>query len=231
MARKKYNSENPIAKKQNRTHNKAVRLLAKRAATLAAIMLCCIPKTVAKVETVEYEDGTTHVVNLDIKPNGNGSRVGPAHSEYIKLHNERKNYLREHYRTRTRSKTPWYMLTSGKCWNYKTQESLDSKDCYKRKLSEQGEFHNKYKIPKFSKEQYTLGVVRDTVKQWEKTNPMPQETIKGTKNAFYAQEYSKWIEERGKVWNTRLMKIEDRPKELLTPYLKQIGATHLLNAA
>lgn len=213
MARKKYNSENPIAKKENRTHHKAVHLLAKRAATLAAIALCCIPTCTAKLVEVEYEDGTTTMVNPDIKPNGNGRKVGPASSAYTEIRDARKKYLREHYRTRTRSKTPWYMLTSGKCWNYEAQlnkESLDSDTNRMCKLSEQGEFHNKYKIPKFTREQYIIGTVRDRVRQWEIQHPAPQKMIDGTKNAFYDQEHSQWIEERGTVWNKEVDKVQSR---------------------
>lgn len=184
--------------KNNRTHVKAVRLLAKRAATLKANLHCCIPTCINKPE---------------IDDSGNGSKVGPASSEYIALRDTRKKYLREHYRTRTRSKTPWYMLTSGKCWNYETQlnkESLGSNTNRVRKLSEQGEFHKKYKVPKFTQEQYVIGTVRDRMKQWEIKHPTPQKMIVGTKNAFYDQEHSQWIEDRSTVWNKEIDKIQSR---------------------
>lgn len=190
--------------KNNRTHVKAVRLLAKRAATLKANLHCCIPTCTNKPE---------------IDDSGNGSKVGPAPSEYTTLRDTRKKYLREHYRTRTRSKTPWYMLTSGKCWNNGTRVS-----------SEIHEITKKYKIPKFSREQYCIGIAKDACQQWQKTHPIPQKEIGGTKNAFYQTEYSAWVEERAQVWDKRLHKIKNLPKKVSTNFLKQ---THpeLLKAA
>lgn len=208
MARKRYNAENPKPASKH-THTKAVRMIARR--TKKHTFKCCIPSTVVKTIEVEYEDGTKQLVNPDIKPNGNGSNVGPASSAYTDIRDARKKYLREQYRTRTRSKTPWYMLTSGKCWNFETQqESVDSDACYTRKLSEQGYFHNKTLIPKFTREQYVLDSVKHIASKWDSMHPEPQEYINGTKNAFYDQEHSQWIEERGKLWDTTLIRLRDK---------------------
>lgn len=218
MARKQYMTGAAMPIVKNRTHHKAVRLLAKCIATLDAMSLCPIPTCTAKLVKVEYEDGTTAMVNPDIKPNGNGSKVGPASSEYIELRESRKKYLREHYRTRTRSKTPWYMLTSGKCWNNGT-----------RTTSETGMYN--YTIPKFSREQYIVGLAKAECENWEKTHPMPLKEIDGTKNAFYQTEYSQWVNDRANVWETKMCSIKNKPKNFLNNLLKQVRPDLLKTAA
>lgn len=79
-----------------------------------------------------------------------------------------------------------------------------------------------YTIPKFSREQYIIGFAKAGIAEWEKQNPKPEKTLNGTKNAFYRQEYTKWAEERLKVYEDRMARIKNKPDRFAYNYIKQV---------
>ena len=210
----------------------AVKMKAKRAKKLAAALHCCIPATVVKTVEMMRDSGTTYIVNPDINPDtGNGKKWTPD-ATYRPVRDDRKEYLRNHYKNKRKSKRPWYYLTTGKCYNYETRKKSwgDHTDFF-RVPSETKKFADKYVIKRFNRAMYTIGVVRDAVKQWERRNPMPKEEIEGTKNAFYAAEYSDWMNRRADIWNKKLLSIKNRPDSVLTEYLNSIPNTEYKAAA
>lgn len=178
---------------EKKIKHSAIRMKKKQAKKLAELKHCCIPSTVVKTETVEYEDGSIQVVNPDIKSNGNGT-FGKAGEYYKEIKAKRVKYLDASYSGKTvkghkkRRKQPWYMLTSGKCYNYEERHASFGAHtkCYRVK-SEQKIFHDLYTIPKFTKEELTIRLLRARMKAWELKNPMPP------KDMFYWQEMKPWV--------------------------------------
>lgn len=179
---------------KNKTKHPAVKAKAKAAKKLAELKHCCIPKTVVKTEVVEYEDGTTHVVNPNIKPDGNG-KFGKEGDYYKELKAKRVEYLKNNYSGkiikghRIRRKQPWYMLTRGKCYNYEEREFSWGK-CTKafRVKSESKMFHDNTIVPKFTKEELIIRLLSTKLKDWETKNPKPSK-----EDLFYWQEIKPWI--------------------------------------
>lgn len=199
---------------------------------LTSNLHCCIPETVVKTVEEESESGTIYVVNPDINPNtGNGKKWVPDQT-YRAVRDARKQYLKEKFKGKKKSKTPWYYLTKGKCYNYETRKkSWGDMTAYFRVPSETKFFHDKYVIHKLTRAAYIMGSVQHTVAKWEKTHPRPQKTIEGTSNAFFDAEYADWMDERSKLWNATLLSFKNRPKKLLSEYLQHTNFRELANAA
>lgn len=179
---------------KNKTKHPTVKAKAKTAKKLAEIKHCCIPTTVVKTEVVEYEDGTTHVVNPNIKPNGNG-KFGKEGDYYKELKAKRVEYLKNNYSGkiikghRIRRKQPWYILTHGKCYNYEEREFSWGKHTAAFKIkSERQIFHERTIVPKFTKEELIIRLLSTRLKDWETKNPKPSKD-----DLFYWQEIKPWI--------------------------------------
>ena len=85
--------------KKKRIHVKAVRMKKKTLKKLNDQKHCCIPEYIkAPTEDVEYK------------------------CPFIDIKKARIAYLKTHYRAKKKRNAPWYMLTSGKCYNYEERQ-------------------------------------------------------------------------------------------------------------
>lgn len=213
MARKKYNEENPKPKTK-RTHTKAVRLLAKRAATKSSLSSNCIPKAVELTEGGLQTDYTQRKLPHDM------------------FKEARLAYLKLKYRTtnkRAKRKAPYWFLTSGRCYNIEERQLKWGAETREWRVdSEIKKFNSSYVIPKFTREQYIIGACKHACKKWEKTHPMPQKEIDGTRNAFYETEKAEWTRARADIHNKKLFSFKNRPAKLI-PILEKQG--YFQNAA
>lgn len=191
----------------------AIKLKAKKAKILAANLHCNIPKARPRKHTGIFDH---HGDELDFTLD--------ALKSYRELKAARKEELKKFSDSparRTRSKTPWYMLSKAK-YHYEThKESWGDNTQWFKVESESTRLHNKTIKKKFTHEQLIVGMVQNKVKDWEKTNPEPLKEINGTKNAFYDTEHREWMNERCKIWNKSLFSIKNRPEKLMTKYLQQ----------
>ena len=184
-------------KEKNKTKHSAIKMKAKKAKLLARLTYCCIPSTVVKTQTIEYEDGTAQVVNPDIKPNGNGT-FGKEGEYYKELKAKRQKYLNENYSGKTikghkiRRKQPWYMLTRNKCYNYEERKfDWGTKTEAFRVESEYSKMYKRVEVPKFTKEELVIRLLSAKTDKWEKKNPKPEKEG----NLFYSQQIDPWIAE------------------------------------
>lgn len=184
-----------MEKKKEKIKCPAVRMKKKQARKLANLKHCCIPATVVKlVEVKDEETGEViQVVNPDIKSNGNGT-FGKEGAYYRELKAKRQEYLNKNYSGKTakghktRRKQPWYMLTKGKCYNYKGKTATWGK--MSKTFRVESEYSKMYKcteIPKLTKGELTIRLLSARIKAWEMKNPMPP------KDMFYWQEMKPWI--------------------------------------
>lgn len=186
-----------MEEKKQKIKHPAVQMKKKQAKKLAKLKHCCIPSTVAKTQTVEYEDETKQVVNPDIKLNGNGT-FGKEDGYYKELKAKRQKYLNENYSGKTikghkiRRKQPWYMLTRNKCYNYE-EKKLDWGTETKafRVESEYSKMYKHVEVPKFTKEELVIRLLSAKTNKWEKKNPKPEKEG----NLFYSQQIDPWIAE------------------------------------
>lgn len=182
-----------MEKKKEKIKCPAVHMKRKQARKLAELKHCCIPSTIVKTETVEYEDGTVQVVNPDIKSNGNGT-FGKEGAYYKELKAKRQEYLNKNYSGRVikghkiRRKQPWYMLTKSKCYNYEERTTTWGKMSKAFRVeSEYSKIYKRTEIPKLTKRESTIQLLSAKMEAWEKKNPMP------SKDMFYWQEMKPWI--------------------------------------
>lgn len=186
-----------MEEKKQKIKHPAIQMKKKQAKKLAELKHCCIPSTVAKIQTVEYEDGTTQVVNPDIKSNGNGT-FGKAGEYYKELKVKRQKYLNENYSGKTikghkvRRKQPWYMLTRNKCYNYEEKKfDWGTETKAFRVESEYSKMYKCIEVPKFTKEELIIRLLSAKTNNWEKKNPKPEKDG----NLFYSQQIDPWIAE------------------------------------
>lgn len=172
----------------------AVKMKEKRNKKLLRLKHCCIPATCVKTETIELEDGTTMVVNPDIKPNGNGT-FGKAGQSYKDLKKARIKSLKSLFikkgngYCKIRRKQPWYTLMRKKHYIYEERkESYGSRTDYFKKKSEYFSMYKRTIIPKFTREELIIRLLSAKLADWEKKNPRPSKD-----SMFYWQEMKPWI--------------------------------------
>lgn len=207
--------------KKDKIHHPAIKMKAKAAKKLAELKHCCIPKTVVKTEVIEHEDGASSIVNPDIKPNGNG-KFGKEGSYYKELKAKRVAYLKSNYSGkfrksghRIRRKQPWYMLTSGKCYNYEERKTSygAATMCFRIK-SESQKLYERTLIPRFTREELIIRLLSAKLKDWEDKNkrPIPENDIQ--QHMF--KEYSM------KLWETAKEEAEKKIKAFIANIGKRV---------
>lgn len=168
---------------------------------------------IRKSESVTLEEyemyGHKIMCNSSITKNGNGKWSDEFIKEYRKIKDARIAYLNSHYSGKyaaydkdgigipqhgfRKRKQPWYMLTKGKCYNYKERKVGDTTIAKPWRVeSEISYFNDKYtpKKMKFAEkmERYT----QEKLKKWEKRNPCPVSNDDKEKDIFESQIIPEW---------------------------------------
>lgn len=104
---------------------------------------------------------------------------------------------KKHYSGRrfTKRKTPWYMMTTGKQYNYE-ERTMPYGQCvnYFRVKSEAAIFNNCHH--RLSHEQYLKRLIEAKLKDWEKKHPRPIPYSDTEKDLFEPLFMNKWHEEK-----------------------------------
>ena len=127
----------------------------------------------------------------------------PKVSEYLvnyrKLKEERIQYLKNNYsgKKNTIRKTPWFMLTKGKQYNYEQRKETWGKQTdYFKVDSEMKKLTKKYVILRGIRGEYKYtGYIEHKLNKWIKKHPKPCD-----ERDLFAQEYlTQWNEEKEKA--------------------------------
>lgn len=124
-------------------------------------------------------------------------RTQPQNTGYTVTYNQikqaRKEYLKKNY---SLSKKPWYMLVSGKQYNYETRhESWGDYTKLFRKPSEVKLLHNKNTNKPIGGAKYMEALAQHKLNKWIRNNPAPNDR----QNLFYKEFLEDWEKERDKA--------------------------------
>lgn len=120
---------------------------------------------------------------------GGGKLQGKAAPQwYQDIKKSRIEYLNKHFSKRNK-KRQWYMLTTGKCWNYEERETSWGTEIKKWKVpSESATLNNKFTVTKAT-EQLLL---EHKMNRWVKRHPQPCKD-----NDLFKEEFlTKWKQKR-----------------------------------
>lgn len=121
-------------------------------------------------------------------------KTQPINTSYAVTYDQakqvRKEYLKKNYRL---SKKPWFMLVSGKQYNYETRhESWGNHTKWFRKPSETKILHDKNTKKSTGKVKYMESLAQHKLNKWIRNNPKPDDK----QNLFYKEFLEDWEKER-----------------------------------
>lgn len=124
-------------------------------------------------------------------------KTQPINTSYAVTYDQakqaRKEYLKKNYRL---SKKPWFMLVSGKQYNYETRhESWGDHTKWFRKYSETKILHDKNTNKSIGRAKYMESLVQHKLNKWIRNNPAPNDK----QNLFYKEFLEDWEKERDKA--------------------------------
>lgn len=109
---------------------------------------------------------------------------------YNQIKQARKEYLKKNYKN---YKKPWYMLVSGKQYNYEVRhESWGDYTKWYRKPSETKILHDKNINKSMNRVKYLESLVQYKLNKWIRNNPAPNDK----QNLFYKEFLEDWEKER-----------------------------------
>ena len=112
---------------------------------------------------------------------------------YDQAKQARKEFLKKNY---SLSKKPWYMLVSGKQYNYETRhESWGDHTKWFRKPSETKILHDKNTKKSTGRAKYMESLAQHKLNKWIRNNPKPDDK----QNLFYKEFLEDWEKERDKA--------------------------------
>lgn len=104
------------------------------------------------------------------------------------------------YKYKTRRKKPWYMITTGKQYNYEERkEPYGTAVNYYRVLSQAAKAYNKTITKRLTHEQYKQRLIQAKLNDWVRKNPCPIDTTSQQKDLFEEHYLSKWNEAKEKM--------------------------------
>lgn len=121
-------------------------------------------------------------------------KTQPINTSYAVIYDQakqaRKEYLKKNYRL---SKKPWFMLVSGKQYNYETRhESWGDHTKWFRKPSETKILHDKNTKKSIGRVKYMESLAQHKLNKWIRNNPKPNDK----QNLFYKEFLGDWEKER-----------------------------------
>lgn len=121
-------------------------------------------------------------------------KTQPINTSYAVTYDQakqaRKEYLKKNYRL---SKKPWFMLVSGKQYNYETRhESWGDHTKWFRKPSEMKILHDKNTKKSTGRVKYMESLAQHKLNKWIRNNPKPDDK----QNLFYKEFLEDWEKER-----------------------------------
>jgi len=137
-----------------------------------------------------------------IKDEDTNKEKNNRNETYDEVKAKYKAWNKEHYSglKHSKRKSPWYVMTSGKQYNFETRKtSWGEHTDYFRVLSEAGKFHNLHTISKTTHEQYKERLIEAKLKDWEKKHPRPIPKDDKQKDLFEAQFMVPWVDEHTKA--------------------------------
>lgn len=109
---------------------------------------------------------------------------------YNQIKQARKEYLKKNYKN---YKKPWFMLVSGKQYNYEARhESWGDYTKWFRKSSETKIFHDKNTNKPMNRVKYLESLVQHKLNKWIRNNPKPNDK----QNLFYEEFLKDWEKAR-----------------------------------
>lgn len=112
---------------------------------------------------------------------------------YNQIKRTRKEYLKKNYKN---YKKPWYMLVSGKQYNYEARhESWGDHTKWFRKPSETKILHDKNTNKSIGRAKYMESLVQHKLNKWTRSNPKPNDK----QNLFYKEFLEDWKKGRDKA--------------------------------
>lgn len=161
-------------------------------------------------------------------------KTQPINTSYAVTYDQakqaRKEYLKKNYRL---SKKPWFMLVSGKQYNYETRhESWGDHTKWFRKPSETKILHDKNTIKPVGIAKYMESLAQHKLNKWIRNNPKPDDK----QNLFYKEFLEDWEKERDEalehfrdvvvsIYDKTVLPF-DRKKSLIVPMIDMGNRTY-----
>jgi hypothetical protein len=161
-------------------------------------------------------------------------KTQPINTSYAVTYDQakqaRKEYLKKNYRL---SKKPWFVLVSGKQYNYETRhESWGDHTKWFRKPSETKILHDKNTIKPIGIAKYMESLAQHKLNKWIRNNPKPDDK----QNLFYKEFLENWEKERDKalehfrdvvvsIYDKTVLPF-DRKKSLIVPMIDMGNRTY-----
>ena len=161
-------------------------------------------------------------------------KTQPINTSYAVTYDQakqaRKEYLKKNYRL---SKKPWFMLVSGKQYNYETRhESWGDHTKWFRKPSETKILHDKNTIKPVGIAKYMESLTQHKLNKWIRNNPKPDDK----QNLFYKEFLEDWKKERDEalehfrdfvvsIYDKTVLPF-DRKKSLIVPMIDMGNRTY-----
>lgn len=161
-------------------------------------------------------------------------KTQPINTSYAVTYDQakqaRKEYLKKNYRL---SKKPWFMLVSGKQYNYETRhESWGDHTKWFRKPSETKILHDKNTKKSTGRVKYMEGLAQHKLNKWIRNNPKPNDK----QNLFYKEFLEDWEKERDEalehfrdfvvsIYDKTVLPF-DRKKSLIVPMIDMGNRTY-----
>lgn len=161
-------------------------------------------------------------------------KTQPINTSYAVTYDQakqaRKEYLKKNYRL---SKKPWFMLVSGKQYNYETRhESWGDHTKWFRKPSEVKILHDKNTKKSTGRVKYMESLAQHKLNKWIRNNPKPDDK----QNLFYKEFLEDWEKERDEalehfrdvvvsIYDKTVLPF-DRKKSLIVPMIDMGNRTY-----
>ena len=161
-------------------------------------------------------------------------KTQPINTSYAVTYDQakqaRKEYLKKNYRL---SKKPWFMLVSGKQYNYETRhESWGDYTKWFRKPSETKILHDKNTKKSIGRVKYMESLAQHKLNKWIRNNPKPDDK----QNLFYKEFLEDWEKERDEalehfrdfvvsIYDKTVLPF-DRKKSLIVPMIDMGNRTY-----
>lgn len=161
-------------------------------------------------------------------------KTQPINTSYAVTYDQakqaRKEYLKKNYRL---SKKPWFMLVSGKQYNYETRhESWGDHTKWFRKPSETKILHDKNTKKSTGRVKYMESLAQHKLNKWIRNNPKPNDK----QNLFYKEFLEDWEKERDEalehfrdfvvsIYDKTVLPF-DRKKSLIVPTIDMGNRTY-----
>lgn len=152
---------------------------------------------------------------------------------YRNIKEECKKWNRTHYSGlilhHKKRKAPWYMITTGKQYNYEERtESYGQAVQYYRVLSQAAKSYNKTIIKKTTHQQYISRLIDAKLQDWIKKNPCPIDMNSPQKDLFEAEYLPEWTERREKALKniTQIVTNMSNKVVVFARYKKDVGYPH-----